>query len=164
VGKVVAQLKKHVHDRVRAKAQQVREAWSGLLPAGTAHRDPAPPTPAAPPPAAAAAATAAATATTNGVNGKPQVRRRRRAGGGGVSDMMVGSARRRGCGGATQEPSRRAPAIPRPCAGLHGCGKGAASTCAGWAPGWGAGCVHGEEACWLRFCVWCACGGIVARR
>ena len=32
-GKVVAQLKKHVHERVKAKAQQVREAWSGLLPA-----------------------------------------------------------------------------------------------------------------------------------
>ena len=50
VGKVVAQLKKHVNDNVRAKAQQVREAWSGLLP-----REP-PPAPA-----------------SNGVNGKPQV-------------------------------------------------------------------------------------------
>ena len=49
-GKVVAQLKKHVNDNVRAKAQQVREAWSGLLP-----REP-PPAPA-----------------SNGVNGKPQV-------------------------------------------------------------------------------------------
>jgi hypothetical protein len=56
VGKVVAQLKKHVHERVKLKAQQVREAWSGLLPAS--HREAAQP---GPPPA------------SNGIHGKAQV-------------------------------------------------------------------------------------------